>query len=203
MLYDKEVDKTIIKILHDTNRQSYNNLHKNTCNTYRKITRASFDFHVSKLKEEKIIEKKEVYEGKIKKSYYYLTADAKQKYRLQILSCKTEKEKTNFITMIENEKRLIYYLLLLYEYRFARTNPEQFRLNLPEKELDIHLSKCNTSRNDLFIDKSFAKNGFKYSKRQHVTAFKTEKDIHVYKFEKFNKTGELTSTFYNLNLPGF
>ena len=59
------------------------------------------------------------------------------------------------------------------------------------------------SKKDLFLDERFAKGITKNSKRERRTSFKTITDIHVIKIEKFNKKGELLSTLYNINLPGF
>ncbi len=202
MLYDKEVDKTIAKELYNNDTLGYNELYRYVCKSYRKIAKDSYNFHIQKLKVENILNNKEIQVGKIKKSYYFLTAEGKQKYRLQILNLKTEKEKAEFIIANEKDKRLITYLFLIYDYRVYYSNPN-YILDLTEEELDIHLNKCKVSRNDLFVDESFAKGGIKNNKRERRTALKTITNIQVYKIEKFNKKGELQSILYNLNLPGF
>ena len=202
MLYDKKVDKAIAKELYNNYTLGYNELYKNICISYRKIARDSYNFHIKKLQDENIIKKREGSDGKIKKSYYYLTAEGKQKYRLQILELKTEKEKDEYILANENDRRLISYLFLIYDYRLYLSTPNFF-LGLTEEELDIHLRKCKVSRLDFFINKTFAKGGIKDSKRECITAFKTQTNIQVYKIKKFTKNGTPKSTLYNLNLPGF
>jgi hypothetical protein len=203
MLYDKELDKSIVKELNDSDTLGYNELYRIICKSYRKIGKGDYDFHIKKLQNENAIQKSEVLVGKIKKSRYYLTKEGKQKHRLQILELKTEKEKSEYILANENERRTITYLLLIYDYRLMRSFKSRI-LDLDEKGLELQLQKCNTSRNALLINDDNHVNGIiKNNKRERVTAFKTKTDIKVFKFEKFNRKGEIKSTFYNMMLPGF
>ncbi len=202
MIYDKEVDKTITKELYNNDTLGYNELYRNVCKYYRKIAKDSYNFHIQKLKVENVLNNREIQEGKIKKSYYFLTAEAKQKHRLQILNYKTEKEKAEFILANEKDRRLITYLFLIIDYRLYRSEADGFR-GLTEEELDIHLHKCNIRRNDLFLDETFANDRIIDGKRKRITLLKTKTNIQVYKVKTFNKSDELQSIVYNLNLPGF
>src|SRR5215212_5962826 len=123
MLYDKEIDKTIVKELFDNDTLGYNELYRIVGQSYRKIGKGVYDFHMEKLQNENTIRKKEGSSGRIKRTYYFLTAEAKQRHRLQILDHKTDNEKSEFMLANEKDKRLITYLFLILDYRQYYSNP--------------------------------------------------------------------------------
>lgn len=203
MIYNRVVDKTITEILY-RDSQSYNELFKNVKKTLGKLSRDSYNFHIQKLKEDNIIRKRETYEGKIKKSYHYLTDLGVQKYRLQILAHKTEKEKNEYILEDENERRILSLLFLICDYRqdVGQSPHNIFTYNLSKEQLDVELRKCGSSLNDLVEYKQYPPVKYRGHKSEEVTQYRTKSDVRAFKVDRYFKDN-LESTRYNLNLPGF
>jgi DNA-binding HxlR family transcriptional regulator len=99
--YDKLLDQKIVEILYEksfNNNDStlgYNELYREICKIYRKISKGVYDFHIKKLVNEGIIEKKRS-NKKNNAVYCYLTTKAKDEKKMQLLVFKSKKEKENY-----------------------------------------------------------------------------------------------------------
>jgi hypothetical protein len=172
--YDKNVDKAILKELYPehsqlfTNKTSFNELYREICSSYKKISRTTFSFHLRRMMEEdKLIDRDDnSVRGTIVN--YFLTEAGKQKYRLSSLPTPTNQ--------LLNEENLekIYQLLFLF------ANAKIHNTLHSEKEFEDFLSKIPISKDKLIVDhvnvneepeEQIASTG-----SHHVTYITSEKD---------------------------
>jgi hypothetical protein len=192
--YDVLIDQSIVSILQRENTCSYNELYRYVCKKHRKVARESFNFHIKKLQDEKAIQKNDS-GARGKKVYYFLTEEAKQKQRLQILEHLAKKDKKVFDNKTKESKRKKLYLLLLFLESMMKP-----RFLPTEDDLSKFLSMIGTSRKHLTVkEKNYYEND-----RRIVTRFEPISGIELFKHEKPNEPNEKGDTLvhYVCRLPG-
>jgi hypothetical protein len=204
VIYDKKIDKTIVKQIGRTNTATYLELYRRVCKAYKRISRAAYDFHMKKLLNEKTLDRRDSV-GRGKPIIYFLTAEAKQKLRLQILEHKSKKEKSNYAIESEEEKRQILYVLLFINSNFAQV--DQHISSDSEEHFEKTLSEFGLTRDDLVMNKPYlaeAEQNADYDKVR-ITQFKNDLDIRIYKHEKpliREKGNSFELIEYRMSLPG-
>jgi DNA-binding HxlR family transcriptional regulator len=144
--YDKNVDKAILRELYPesselfTNKTSFNELYREICKIYKKISRTTFSFHLRRMMEEDKLIDREDNSGRGTIVNYFLTEAGKQKYRFYFPSTSTNQQ------LDEENLEKIYQLLFLF------TNARIFNTLQTEKEFETFLSKIPISRDKLIVD---------------------------------------------------
>lgn len=202
MKYDVVLDEKLVDILYEKSFNDidstigYNQLYRELCKTYRKISKGVYDFHVKKLVDEEILEKKS--SGKKNNSVYcYLTTKAKDEKKMQLLVFKSKKEKERYQNITNEDKRARIFLLLFYLLSGSKSY-----LFKNDNDLEDFLMKNNLTMDNLIINKTTIRR----SSKIRITSYDTINHIRVTKIEKILKEGKRISynfDHYNVSVQGF
>ena len=178
MKYDKGIDDSIVRALSKNPNHPtfhYMGLLRVIRRSYRHISVDAFNSHIKKMWSEGYIKKDDTGQ-RGKKVYYSITEKTKQMQRLKILSFKSKKEIYELNNQIEEERRLIVYLLILFlSYHSAYT----FKT---KEQLKNFLSKAGVSMKNLGLGKHSKK--YVDGKTFALTVWKPGSGINVGRWEE-------------------
>ena len=209
-IYDKLMDETIVDILFQKSENitectmGFNQLLKKLNEKYKeikgshykKISRDKYNFHIKRLVEEGILERKET--GKKDRSVNYcLTSKAKKEKILKLLEFKSKREQQNYLIYNDKINRTRLFFSIFYFLA------EKKIIDLyNDEELRLFLLDNNLTLGDLKITKIINS----WSQNDRVTYYEKIGEIRIYKHEKIIKDGKkfrFEFTHYNSPLPGF
>jgi hypothetical protein len=207
-IYDKLMDETIVDILFEnaenlTECMGYNQLFNKLNEKYKeikgfnkKISRDKYNFHIKRLVEEGILERKET--GKKDRSVNYcLTSKTRKEKLLKLVNFKSKREQKKYLIYTDEIKRTRLFFLLFFVLTEKKIitlhNDEELRLFLFDNELTMENLKVKK------IYHSWAEN-------DKVTYYENIGEFRLYKHEKIIKDGKKVSfefSHYNSPIPGF
>ena len=207
---DKLMDNTIVDILFQKSDNitectiRYNQLYKKLNerykeikgDQYKEIRRDKYNFHVKRLVEEEILERKET--GKKDRSVNYcLTTKARNEKLLQLLEFKSKKEQKQYRIDSNEIKRTRLFLLLFFSLLHKKGKDIY-----SDEELRLFLSDNNLTMEDLKV-KNIAKS---VTPDERIIRYKNIGELRIYKYENIIKYGKKLSfklNYYSTLLPGF
>jgi hypothetical protein len=139
MKYDAGIDDSIIRCLNKKGSLHTNGLYKLICSSYKKVSFDAFNRHRERLLSDQLIDR--TFTGIGKKTKYCLSEKAKRQLKFKILELKSEKWKGKPDKGEEQERMILFILLLLFRqrsiYKFDTTEElERFllRFNLTTEQ---------------------------------------------------------------------
>ena len=208
--FDKSMDDNVVNILFQRSKNitectmGYNQLYKKLNEKYKEIKgsdfkeirRDKYNFHIKRLVEEGILERRET--GKKDRSVNYcLTTKTRNEKLLQLLEFKSKKEQKQYLIDTNETKRARLFLLLFFSF----LDKKQMKL-YSEEELKLFLSDNNLSIENLKVEKT---TNF-WSLNDKVTYYENIGGFRIYKHEKiikYRKKYIFKFSYYSSLIPGF